>query len=85
MRKQQKKELDMTMKGISLPLCPEHNLPLVRHELEDWGDGKKDYCWDCPGKMTKEQRERMRLIYHSQEFNDESPCSYHVHENPCEG
>lgn len=75
MRKKQKQELNQTMKGLSLPQCPEHNLPLVRH-VDDFGDG----CWDCPGKMTKEQQERMRKAYPGREFNDESPCFYHVHE-----
>jgi hypothetical protein len=83
MRKQEKKELDLAMRGISLPLCPEHKLPLVRHENDDWADGKKDYCWDCPGKMTKERQERLRQI-HSAHYDDNSPCDYHVHENPSE-
>ena len=55
--------------------CPEHKLPLVR--LLDRGGRVR---WDCPGKMTREQQQKMKEADPAGEYNDQTPCFYHVHE-----
>jgi hypothetical protein len=62
-----------------LRLCPEHNLPLVRHDVEFEGVYVGG-CWDCPGKMSNEQQKKFKELYPNEVFNDETPCFYHVHE-----
>jgi hypothetical protein len=55
MRKADKLELARVQYGLSLEQCPDHHLPLVRHEDREFAaafgdESMADGCWDCPAE-----------------------------------